>query len=126
MEPLILPSIGLWELGVTNERVEVMLDRAKLWVETDMNGQETGRWNTGSNGSRPRAVTQDGRAWGQARKQVMVFDRSSGVWSKPVLQVAEGDLIGADGNSLVFLMPDKETLRWIAAPATTLVTMIAK
>jgi hypothetical protein len=126
MEPLILPMIGLWELRVANERIEVMLQRAKLWVETDLNGQDTGRWNTGNNGSRPSAFTQDGRAWRQAGKQVMVFDRSSGVWSGPVFQVAEGALIGADGNSLVFLMPDKETLRWIAAPSTTLSTMTAK
>jgi hypothetical protein len=125
-EPLILPSIGLWELRVANEQVEVILERAKLWVETDLNGQETGRWDTGNNGSRPRAFTQDGRAWRQAGKQVMVFDRSSGVWSKPVFQVAEGELIGADGNSLVFFMPDKDTLRWITAPATALATMTAK
>ncbi len=115
MEPLIVPAIGLWELLVRNERVEVMLHRAKLWVETDLNGQETGRWNTGNNGSRPGAFTSDGRAWRQAGNRVIVFDRSSGVWSRPVFQVAEGELIGADGNSLVFLMRDKDTLRWICS-----------
>jgi len=56
----------------------------------------------------------------------MVFDRSSGIWSRPVFQVAEGSLIGADGNSLVFLMPDKETLRWIAAPTAALATLTGK
>src|SRR5579884_1859045 len=40
MEPLILPLIGMWELRVTSDRVEIRLDRPKLLVETDMSGRE--------------------------------------------------------------------------------------
>jgi len=55
-EPLIQPMMGGWELRVANQRVEVILHRAHLWVQTDLNGHEEGRWNTHPNvpnGRRP-------------------------------------------------------------------------
>jgi hypothetical protein len=118
-EPLILPMMGGWELRVANERVEVILHRANLWVQTDLNGQEQGRWNISPNvpnGCRPYAITQDGRAWQRIDgRHLNVFDRSAG-WRAVPLDVPEGDLLGAAGDSLVFLLADRHTLRWLPAP----------
>jgi hypothetical protein len=114
-EPLIMPMLGLWELRVANERVEAVLHRPRLWVQTDLNGQEKSRWDIESNG-RPSAVTQDGRAWHKDGPQLQVFNRSTGVWHAVVLDAPEGTLLGAEGNRLVFLLRNQNTLRWVPAP----------
>jgi hypothetical protein len=125
-EPLILPKIGLWDLQVTGDHVEIILDRVNLWVETDLKGQETARWSTGPNFARPRAFTADGLAWRQVGKQIMVFNRSSGAWSQPILEITEGLLIGADGNDLIFLLMNKATLRRVPEPPVAFVMATAK
>ena len=119
-EPLIMPMAGLWELRVANERVEVILHRAHLWVQTDLNGQEKGRWNIASrapNGRRPDAITQDGRAWYTDPHHLSVFDRAAGVWRAVPFELPQGNLLGADGDSLVFMLADRHTLRWVPAPS---------
>ncbi|HEY3824980.1 MAG TPA: hypothetical protein VGL82_10490 [Bryobacteraceae bacterium] len=121
MEPLILPETGLWSLRVVNEQVEVMLPRADLWIEVSPDGREKGRWPTGQ-GARPFAFTADGRAWRQAGEKLMVFDRSSGAWTKSGLQGINGHLIGGDGNSLIFLMADAQTVGWVTAPMRAALT----
>jgi hypothetical protein len=121
-EPLILPMLGGWGLRVSNERVEAVLHRANLWVQTDLKGQETGRWNTASNlpnGRRPDALTQDGRAWYSDPHYLRVFDRSAGVWREVPFDLPKGNLLGADGNSLVFKLWGQDTLRWIPAPGVS-------
>ena len=105
-EPLIMPMSGLWSLRVANERVEAILHRPHLWVQTDLNGQEKGRWDT-PNGRRPYAITPDGKAWRVEGNRLRVFDRSAGVWNAVAFDVPEGTLLGAEGNSLVFLMRDR-------------------
>jgi len=118
-EPLILPMLGGWELRVANERVELILHRAHLWVRTDLNGQEKGRWNTNPNvpnGRRPDAITQDGNAWYTDWHYLRVSDRSHGVWRVVPFDPPKGNLLGADGNSLVFLLLGQNTLRWMPAP----------
>ena len=114
-EPLILPKLGLWELRVANERVEVVLHRAHLWVQTDLNGREMGRWDTQPDGP-PWAITQDGKAWRLAGRRLQVFDRSAGVWHEVAFDAPDGRLLGAEGNRLVFLLRDLHTLRWAPAP----------
>lgn len=114
-EPLIMPMLGLWELRVANERVEAVLHRPCLWVQTDLNGQEKGRWNIVANG-RPSALTQDGRAWHKNGLQLQVFTRSTGVWHAVAFDAPDGTLLGAEGNSLVFLLRNQNTLRWVPAP----------
>ena len=113
-EPLIMPMVGLWELRVANERVEAILHRPNLWVQTDLNGQEKGRWDIALNG-RPTAVTH-GRAWRREGRQLQAFDRATGVWRAVAFDAPEGTLLGAEGNSLVFLLRDGNTLRWVPAP----------
>jgi len=114
-EPLIMPMLGLWELRVANERVEAVLHRPRLWVQTDLSGQEKGRWDIVPNG-RPSAVTQDGRAWHKDGPQLKVFNRATGAWHAVAFDAPEGTLLGAEGNSLVFLLRDQNTLRWVPAP----------
>ena len=115
-DPLIMPMVGLWELRVANERVEVILPRAHLWVQTDLKGRETGRWEI-SGGRRPFAITQDGRAWSSIDgRHLRVFDRSVGVWRTVPFDVPQGVLVGADGNSLVYVLADRSTVRWAPAP----------
>ncbi len=114
-EPLIMPMLGLWELRVANERVEAVLHRPHLWVQTDLNGEEKGRWDIVPNG-RPSAVTQDGRAWHKNGLQLQVFTRSTGVWHAVAFDAPDGTLLGAEGNSLVFLLRNQNTLRWVPAP----------
>lgn len=115
-EPLIMPMLGLWELRVANERVEVILHRAHLWVQADLNGHEKGRWDIAPNGRRPYAITQNGTAWRMDGRYVGVFDRSAGVWRAAPFDAPEGVLLGAEGNNLVFMLPDRNTLRWAPAP----------
>ncbi len=87
-EPLILPRIGLWDLQVAGDRVQIILDRVNLWVETDLNGKEIARWSTGPNFARPGAFTADGLALAAGeRKKIIVFNRSSGAWSQPILEI---------------------------------------
>jgi hypothetical protein len=122
MEPVILPQVGLWQLRVVNEQVEILLPRVSLWVETGLDGREAGRWSTGeASRARPTAFTADGRAWRQDGEQLMVFDRAVGAWTRAASQDLHALLIGGDGNNLVFLMPDRGTVRWMWAPTKALV-----
>jgi hypothetical protein len=114
-EPLIMPMLGLWELRVANERVVAVLHRSRLWVQADMNGQEMGRWDIVPNG-RPSAVTKDGRVWQKNGSHLQLFNRTTGVWQAVAFDAPDGTLLGAEGNSLVFLLRNQNTLRWAPAP----------
>ena len=103
---------------MANQRVEAVLHRANLWVQTDLNGQEKGRWDTGPNG-RPAAITEDGRAWRKDGNKLEVFDRSTGAWRAVAFDAPGGDLLGAEGNNLVFNLRYENTLRWVTAPGET-------
>jgi hypothetical protein len=96
-EPLIMPMLGLWELRVANERVEAVLHRPRLWVETGLNGQEMGRWDIVPNG-RPSAVTKDGRAWQKQGSQLQLFNRSTGVWRAVAFECSRGHSAGRRGQ----------------------------
>ena len=114
-EPLILPVTGLWRMRVENRHVEVMLHRQGIWVQTDLDGKETGRWDVGFNGF-PRAITGNGQAWRVADSQLQIFNRSSGAWQPAPFTAPGGSLLGADGNNLVFELSDHVALRWVPVP----------
>ena len=113
-ERLIVPFTGFWGLRVAADRVEAVLETAHLWVETDLNGRETGRWKVAPEG-RPHAFTQNGDAWRIHETRLERFDRATGVWRVVEFNPPVGNLLGADGNNLVFELPDR-TLRWVPAP----------
>ena len=115
-EPLTLPMIGLWELRVTSDRVTAILHRPHMWVQTDLDGKEIGRWNIGPDG-RPRAITADGNVWRMRNKQLEVFDRVTSLWKSAPAILPDGNLIGAQGSELIFLLSNQNAIRRIAAPA---------
>ncbi len=80
-----------------------------IWIETDLKGKELGRWDFA--GRSLLAFTQSGAIYGQEH-DVAVFDRSTKRW-RPVAGMPGGNLIGADGDNLVFAMKDGSTVRWV-------------
>jgi hypothetical protein len=114
-QPLVMPMIGLWELRVSNDRVDAIFHQGDVWAQTDLKGQEQGRWSLVDNG-RPRAITADGRAWALRNHGLQLFDRKTGTWN-PVKLDATGSLLGADGDLLVFWEPSLGILRWVPVPA---------
>ena len=121
-QPVVMPMLGLWELRVVNDAVDVIFHQAHLWVQTDARGKENGRWKTVPPVYRPSAITSDGKAWAKEGNQLKWFDRSLGVWKAVAFNVPNGSLIGADADSLVFLLSDKRTLRRVPAPGVPDVT----
>lgn len=117
------PMVGMWELRVMGDRVGAVIYKSSiyapdespckdmLWVETDLKGKELGRWNVGAKS--PEAFTQSGGLFARMRGSLCIFDRGTKTWRKLAVP-AEGILLGADGDSLVFLK-DTNTLRWIPA-----------
>lgn len=115
------PMVGLWELRVMGDRVGAVIYKSSiygpdeiagkdmLWVETDLKGKELGRWSIGAKS--PQAFTQSGGLYTRMGGSLSIFDRGIKTWRK-VAAPAEGILLGADGDSLVFLK-DTNTLRWI-------------
>jgi len=121
-EPVI-SSIGSWKIRTTKERVGAFLYYANplvkpgegevtQWIETDLNGKETGRWDFRGD-YYPLALTQSGALYGQG-DGLAVFDRATNTW-RPVPGMPDGHLLGADGENLVFWLRGASTLRWVPA-----------
>lgn len=117
------PEIGAWQLRVIGGRVGAVIYespvyrqeqkyRAMVWVETDLKGQELGRWEVGANPA-PEAFTKSGRLYMREGQSVSIFDRSTKTWRRVAVS-ADGILQGADGDNLVFLK-GSNTLRWVPA-----------
>jgi hypothetical protein len=118
------PIVGLWQLRVLGNRVGALIygssvyrpdestRSAMLWVETDLTGKELGRWSIGGEFA-PEAFTQSGGLYTRMGGSLSIFDRDMKTWRK-VAAPAEGILLGADGDSLVFLQ-GTNTLRWVPA-----------
>ena len=117
------PEIGMWQLRVIGDRVGAVMYEspvyrngqkyhAMLWVETDLKGRELGRWEVGADPA-PQAFTQSGGLYIRDGKQVSVFDRNAKAWRRVPIS-ADGTLLGADGDNLVFLQ-GPNTLRWVPA-----------
>jgi hypothetical protein len=120
---VLLPCIGAWQIRTTSERVGVFLyfsaplvkpgqTQVALWIETDLKAHETGRWDfQGDHGL--TAFTQSGAVYGQGTG-VAVLDRATSSW-RPVTGMPDGNLLGAEGDSLVFSMTGQNILRWVSA-----------
>jgi len=117
------PEIGTWQLRVIGDRVGAVIyespvyredekNRAMVWVETDLKGRELGRWEVGANPA-PQAFTESGGLYIREGKSVSVFDRATKAWRRVPIS-ADGILLGADGDNLVFLQ-NPSTLRWVPA-----------
>jgi hypothetical protein len=114
-EPVHLGE-GFHMLRVANGRVGAVLNGAgerrsrNLWLEVDLNGAEIGRWDA----IRVAAITDSGVVYTQIGKQVSTLDHASGSW-KPV-QLSDDFLLGAEGNTLVFLERGTNLIRRAAQP----------
>jgi len=115
------PNIGGWQLRVSDRNVVALFywssiykpgqpERRMLqWVETDLKGKELLRRDL------PRtrfALSKNGDFYGQF-DGVSVFDKTNGRWRK--VSQAPGELLGADGNNLVFMMRGSNIARWVPA-----------
>ena len=110
--------VGLWELRIAGGRIgAIMLNAGEkmrsLWLESDLHGQETGRWIT--SGGTPVAMTESGAVYAQNSEGISVLDRASGSW-KRVPQSSSDILLGAEGNALVFEVKGMNRIRRAAQP----------
>jgi hypothetical protein len=74
--------------------------RRAVWVEADLSGKELGRWLVNIEGY-PVAVSETGTVYARGVGGIYMLDRTSGEWT-PISIAALGDLVGAEGESLVF------------------------
>jgi hypothetical protein len=98
------PISGTSGLRVTNDRIGVFLNYGGwanewMWVETDLNGKEIGRWKLQTY---PTALAPSGAVYAQEQGNVLRLDHATGKWT-PVSVPFYGKLLGADGEALVFL-----------------------
>lgn len=115
------PIVGAWQLRIVNGRIGALFYASQtlkpgqrpratmLWIETDLKGKELRRLDFA--GRILLAFTQSGAIYGQER-DVAVFDRSTNGW-RPVAGMPAGNLLGADGDNLVFNMKNGSTVRWV-------------
>jgi hypothetical protein len=120
------PITGLWQLRVSKDRVGALLYQSSvltpfqhlrprsLWVETDYQGKELGRWDVDP-GFDQFAFTQSGRVYEKLGSEVKLLDRGANAWRSTAPR-PEGILLGADADSLVLLRSAEHTLRWVAEP----------
>ena len=117
------PMVGMWELRVIGDRVGAIIYRssiykesqtrpAMVWIETDLQGKVLERWDVGMDPA-PGAFTQSGALYTHEGNSILVFDRTTKVWRK--VAPADGILLGADGDSLVFHIRGTNTLRRVPA-----------
>ena len=110
--------VGLWALRIAGGRIGALMRNAgekmrSLWLESDLQGQETGRWIT--SGGTPAAMTESGAVYAQNSEGISVLDRASGSW-KRVPQSSNDILLGAEGNALVFEVKGMNRIRRAAQP----------
>lgn len=108
-----MPMVGFWRLRVARDRVAalLMLDDKRIWLETDLDGKEIGRWPV-TREYWGFALTLDGRAYGQDRAALTRLDHATGTWTR-ISDTPSGRLLGADGNELVFSDRGSNILRWV-------------
>jgi hypothetical protein len=108
------PIVGLSCLRVANNRVGLYLHRrVSMWVETDLEGKEIGRWplDHGHLG----AFTPSGAVYTEAAGVISVLDRAAGEW-KPAAVPSRGHLLGSDREALVFQVRESTRLLWVPLP----------
>jgi hypothetical protein len=85
--------------------------RPALFLETDLNGKELGRWLADFDGW-PAAFTPSGAVYAQQGGHILTLDRAGRTWN-PTRIPTDGLLIGADGETLVFMVRGSPVLRWV-------------
>lgn len=110
--------VGFGGLRIANGRIGAVLwnagkDNQHLWLEADLDGKETGRWSVPS-GAKPSAMTESGSIYAQGHG-LWALDRASGSW-RSVPQPSNDKLLGAEGNTLVFLVPGTNRIRKVTQP----------
>jgi hypothetical protein len=98
-------NIGLWRIRVAKDRIGIVLVRHApagqyFWIEADLDGQEIGHWEV-PRGKHPAALTVDGRVYA-AGGGLSVLDHATGTWTPVPATALNENLLGADGNSLVY------------------------
>ncbi len=121
LDQVLAPFHGLWRLRAIQDRIGAILRVAPFkwaWVELDLDGKLIGQWTyTGSMAEWfvPAAFTSSGSLYGRRwvdkqRAGLGAFDMATGTWQTLSFS-SEGNLIGAQGDRLVFQRGDQ--LRWI-------------
>ena len=110
--------VGLWNLRIAGGRIGALMRNAgekmrSLWLESDLQGQETGRWIT--SGGTPAAMTESGAVYAQNSEGISVLDRATGSWKRVPLSSSD-ILLGAEGNNLIFAVRGMNRIRRAAQP----------
>lgn len=113
------PHLGFWRLRIAGGRIGLKLDRGApnrrlLWLEADLDGKEIGRW-TAPFGGEPAALTASGTVYAQSGTEITTLDRATGTW-KPVPRSSNDRLLGAEGDTLVFVVHGMNAIRRGAQP----------
>ena len=110
--------VGMWRLRIAGGRIGAALPmgpyKGMLWLETDLNGVETGRWAIPPSTASPAAMTSSGAVY-ISSGGMSTLDRAGGAW-KPVERSSNDILLGAEGNTLVFAIRGTNQIRWAAQP----------
>lgn len=118
------PVIGGWQLRIANGKVGGIFYASSIlrpgqqnpstlqWIELDLKGNVLGRWEVSP--KRVAAFAENGSVYAQDQNGISVLDRSSGSW-RPVAGM-QGELLGAEGDSLVFKVRGENTLRRVSLP----------
>jgi len=123
LDQLVAPFVGLWRLRATKDRIGAALRVGpfkEAWVELDFDGKLLGQWtylSSTEEGVFPIAFDSTGLLYGRhwlngSNVGVSIFDKSTSTW-RPVPDLPNGRVLGADGTRLVY--QDGDQLRWIQA-----------
>ena len=110
------PITGGWNLRIAQGRVGAFLTYGGtkgLWVETDLQGKEVGRWPVDIDGH-PAAFTATGEVYARAVSGIAVLDHVAGKWNYTAIEATDV-LVGSDGDALVFAVRGENRLRKAAA-----------
>ena len=117
--PLTSGNFGMTLLHVAGGRIGILLDptthgRKPQWLEMDMAGQVTGRWDLVEYIA--FALTPSGSVYGSDGPGTgfAVFDRTTKKWN-PVSIPSRGRPVGVEGDQLVFLEPSG-LAQWVSVP----------
>ena len=75
--------------------------RKSLWVETDLNGRELGRWNITYDGT-PITIAPNAKVYARGISGIYVLNREQRKWMLAPVS-SPGALIGSDRDSLIFV-----------------------
>ena len=111
---------GGWQLRVVDGKVGALFYASAVlkpgekprpmaeWIETDFNGKELGRYDIPNNYR--LAYTRNGTLYAQSHDGISVFQPATNRW-RLLTGGPPGNLVGAEGESLVFELWGENTLR---------------